>query len=160
MEKQYRHLINNEVFGSDKQMPRKTDFYFYNEWFDSLVKLECSESLFNDLKTYSIDFELHINSPNPIDITSITTVKDGKVSFKEVDPSWYTKESMKAAFDLVENARDFKEVECESNDVWIEFEQAISVFTKEFVKVHEVAPHPFDVMFWLKENKQFTITQK
>jgi hypothetical protein len=97
----------------------------------------------------------------PIDITSITTVElvgckkamnnKCSVSCKSSNPNCLEDPLYKVYF---------KEVESESKDVWIEFEQAIADFTKEFVKVHEVAPHPFDVMFWLKENKQFTITRK
>jgi hypothetical protein len=47
MEKQYRYLINNEVFGSDIAFPITTDVNFYTFWKDSLVKLECSEMEFD-----------------------------------------------------------------------------------------------------------------
>lgn len=137
MEKRY--LINNEVY-QGSEMPKMYGYGYKDitipNWKQSLVKLDCDESELDKINAHYILNGRHddIYDNKIIDITSITTVKDGKVYFKEV--------------------------ESESNDVWIEFEQAITEFTKEFVKVHEVAPHPFDIMFWLKENKQFTITRK
>jgi len=97
MEKQYRYLINNEVFGSDTEMPESNLDKFsklihpnvsveHLHWINSLVKLECSRDeemkILIHLSTNGYGREIMFNNPT-IDITSITTVKDGKVSFKE-----------------------------------------------------------------------------
>ncbi len=82
MEKQYRYLMNGEVFGSDSEMPKGTDFDSlipYN-WRSPLVKLECSEVELDKIRWHTIYDR--VNNTNPIDITSITTVKDNVVFFK------------------------------------------------------------------------------
>jgi hypothetical protein len=88
MTRQYRYLINNEVMQGG-EMPNRDDYeqssdvmYHYDleQWRTSLVKLECSESEFGKI-------EWAVTEPfeNIIDITSITTIKYGKVYFKEVE---------------------------------------------------------------------------
>jgi len=101
MEKQYRYLINNEVLGSDKPYQEPcyqtlTDLEgdeYLDDWNDSKVKLECREVELDkinyevrlDFRVTKSDLFLSQYLSNPIDITSITTVKDGKVYFKEVE---------------------------------------------------------------------------
>jgi len=86
MEKQYRYLINNSVMQGGEMTNRNdyeqsSDVMYHHDleqWRTSLVKLECSEvELVKILSVFEPD--------KTIDITSITTVKDGKVYFKEVE---------------------------------------------------------------------------
>jgi hypothetical protein len=92
MEKQYRYLINSEVFWSDKESPKlefcenKNSFdRLIGFWKKELINLEYADKqkdlIINGMcKLYAIE---GIDISLPIDITSITTVKDGKIYFKE-----------------------------------------------------------------------------
>ena len=88
MEKQYRYLMGGEVFGSDK--PYIEPCYqtltdpegdeYLDDWNNSKVKLNCSEVELDKIKD-----GLFWTSKDIYNITSITTVKDCKVYFKEVE---------------------------------------------------------------------------
>lgn len=85
MEKRY--LINGEVYkGSETPNIHWSDSS--NKlmlWKQSLVKLDCSEPGYSKI-IHRIDNSI---VENPIiDITSITTVKDGKVYFKEAESEY------------------------------------------------------------------------
>jgi len=75
----FYYLINNEVFGSDTEMLKKTnygeihDVIGFERWRTSLVKLECSESELEKI-LYRLGWKSFTESPT--DITLITTVKD------------------------------------------------------------------------------------
>ena len=92
MEKRY--LINNKVFGSSTEYPNKDKFIpclyatyedYLEGWNKNLTELACDESEMNKICNkldYDRVTEIYLRT---IDITSITTVKDGKVYFKEVE---------------------------------------------------------------------------
>lgn len=80
----HRYLINNKVYGSSTEMPKKTELCCedYEVWQQSLTELPCDESELYEIRKYK---EIVIDTNEPIDITSITTIRDGKVYFKEVE---------------------------------------------------------------------------
>jgi len=81
MEKRY--LINNKIYGSSTEKPHHSaPNYIGLNWMDKLKELACDESEYNKIASHLGWKTLELN---PIDITSITTVKDGKVVFKEVE---------------------------------------------------------------------------
>lgn len=94
MEKRY--LINNKIYGSSTEMPNRQNYGLtsafeasYNYWQQSLTELACDESELDKIKNYCLKevYKGNITTTNNIDfdITSITTVKDDKVYFKEME---------------------------------------------------------------------------
>ncbi len=82
METKHRFLKDGKVYGSVNEMPVQTMYpsHQYKSWCTSLVKLECSEKQFDKIFLWAYPCK-----DNVIDITLITTVKDGMVYFKEVE---------------------------------------------------------------------------
>lgn len=130
METIYRYLINDKVMQGGK-MPLESNFksttnYIgsYEDWQSSLTELVCDKDFNMKLGAWLVK-SYNAFTERPIDITSVTTVKEicqycnneplngechevceykSKVYFKEVDQSFYSKESMASAFNFVENA--------------------------------------------------------
>lgn len=86
------YLINNCCYGSSNEMPNESDYSFRHKdflsyklkpWYDNLTELDCDYVEMAKILTHKSIQVLPVF--NPIDITSITTVKDGKVYFKDVE---------------------------------------------------------------------------
>ncbi len=87
MEKRY--FINNKVYVSKIEMPRQANKYVYIgidyiNWEKSLTELACYKSELDKIKI-AIWKQIYTDRRNPIDITSITNIKDGKCYFKLVE---------------------------------------------------------------------------
>ena len=132
----YYYLINGKIMAANEKMPEINEqWHNYNsnllKWSESLQPCEISESeLCLILSNVSkLDYD------NPIEVTDIISDNNGVISFKE-----YPKQ--------------VEEIEA-VDEMFLDLQE----FTKEFVKIHEQAPHPFDVYFWIKENNKYTITR-
>jgi hypothetical protein len=126
MEKRY--FINNKVYVSKIKMPRQANKYVYIgidyiNWKKSLTELACYKSELDKIKIV-IWKQIYTDRRNPIDITSITTVKteitdtigglpilEKVVYFKEVESD--TNESIVFAEWILQTCTSYK-----SSDDW------------------------------------------
>ena len=81
MEKRY--LINGKVMQGGEMPNDSAILYDKHIWQQSLTELACDSSELDKIKKQVSSIKLRWDEY--IDITSITTVKDGKVYFKEVE---------------------------------------------------------------------------
>ena len=115
MEKRY--LINNKIYGSSTEKPHHSaPNYIGLNWMDKLKELACDESEYNKIASHLGWKTLELN---PIDITSITTVKDCETyKLDECNSRFACCNSPKKVY--------FKEMESESNkaeiDIWHEMD--------------------------------------
>ena len=153
METHY-YLINGTV-KKGGEMPNEKDIdtlrdykQHYNNWLSSLQPCDIDES---ELKKIKEHLMFYIGEP-PIDITDIVSSQvicnadrcDGECIE-------CTNMILKVKF------KQPTEKQVESYDVMDEFFKDLQEFKKEFVKIHEQAPHPFDVYFWIKESSKYKI---
>lgn len=127
MEKRY--LINNKVYGSELEYlePFDIDAEEHNDlWQQSLTELACDEGELDKIYEY-IGI---IYDSKCYDITSITTVKDCKVYFKEVES-----ESNEAIINDIKKClyESAKKIELENGfNIVIQFEEQAKELLKQF----------------------------
>ena len=113
-------------------------------WHNSLQQCEIIESEFEKIGRYlRVDKGYIVITKNepPIEVTDIVYVSyDSK---NDID-----------VIEFKEQPKQVEEIEA-VDEMFLDLQE----FTKEFVKIHEQAPHPFDVYFWIKENNKYTITR-